>query len=84
MMAHYIISDEDKPDLMFVSYAAAKSIIKEPVNLQTQQKACELVERCVQQTINPLKIDESDKQALLASLKQQGTDAMQQYIQQNC
>ena len=84
MMAHYIISDEDRPDLMFVSYAAAKSIMKEPVNLQTQQKACELVERCVQKTMNPLKIDESDKQALLASLKQQGTDAMKQYIQQNC
>ena len=81
LIAHSIISDEDKPEYMNVNYAAAKCIMKN-ANQQTQNKACELVEKLVQSSIKNLNIDENEKQKLTDNLKQRGQENLLQTIQQ--
>ena len=50
LVAHIMKSDENEPDKMNVSYAATYSMITK-ATAETQEKACELVQRIIKSTL---------------------------------
>ena len=56
---HYMKSDEDQPDLMNISYAATKSLIKN-ANIHQEEKALSILQRIVQLTVKGMKMPGGD------------------------
>ena len=46
LVAHFMQSDEEQPELMNVSYAAAKCTIKNP-SVEYQDKSCQLLQHVI-------------------------------------
>ena len=61
MVAHFMKTNEDKPDEMHVSYASAVSKIKH-ASSQQQEKACQLVNRIIQTSLKGMNMVGGDKE----------------------
>ena len=61
MVAHFMKTDEDKPDYMHVSYAAALSRIKY-ASSQQQEKASQLMNRIIQTSLRGMDMAGGDKE----------------------
>ena len=83
LVAHIMKSDENEPDKMNVSYAAAYCSIQN-ATAQTQEKACQLVQRIVQTFIKGMSIEgEEERNMIMQTLTEQGYQKMNSLLQAN-
>ena len=61
MSVHFIVSDEDEGDKMNISYATAKSFIKNATIAQ-QEKACVLMNRIIKASLNGMNMQNGEAQ----------------------
>ena len=61
MVAHFMKSDEDKPEYMNISYATTLSKIKNP-SIQHQEKTCQLLNRIIQTSLKGMEMAGGDKE----------------------
>ena len=82
MVAHFMVSDEDLPDQMNVSYAAAKSIIKN-ATLEQQEKAYQLLQRVVEVSLRGMKMPGGDQEraTVQESLTARGYESLLSILQ---
>ena len=61
MVAHFMKSDEDKPEYMNISYATTLSKIKN-ASIEHQEKTCQLLNRIIQTSLKGMEMAGGDKE----------------------
>ena len=61
LSVHFIVSDEDEADKMNISYATAKSFIKN-ATIEQQEKACVLMNRIIKASLNGMNMQNGENQ----------------------
>ena len=77
LVAHIMKSDENEPDKMNVSYAAAYCMITN-ATAETQAKACELVQRVIKSSLQGMNLEGGEQER--AAIEQSLTELGQQHM----
>ena len=82
LVAHIMKSDENEPEKMNVSYAAAYCSLKN-ATAASQEKACEFVHRIIQISLKGISIEGDEERAMIEqSMSEQGNQKMSSLLQQ--